>query len=282
MGRTSQVHCDGTPEFLAREVHREAHPPPGPPNAPKSPITWEPSDRLPAVGDRVRVWPGSRDGRSYLATALTGVVTSDNGFFGGQPMVRVEKDSGGTDYITPSHVEVLADDPELDQRIDELHGAGAAAAIDAALSEGVIFSDAARVSSPRQRGCSPVPTAAAIPPIASQSHESDLVQMSRAFSLWLNSTYPPNLDPEAHMRRRATKVCEEAGEVHEAVGAYWQENPRKPAGPLSDVLKELADCAGSALGAIEDLTGHEGRSLDIVVERVRFVCERAGVDWEVR
>lgn len=60
-----------------------------------------------APGDRVRVWPGARSGRSYLATALTGVVVSDLGFFGGHPMVRVEKDSGGTDYIAPTHVEVI-------------------------------------------------------------------------------------------------------------------------------------------------------------------------------
>jgi NTP pyrophosphatase (non-canonical NTP hydrolase) len=98
-----------------------------------------------------------------------------------------------------------------------------------------------------------------------------------AFSRWLDSTYPADLDRETWMRRRVTKVCEEAGEVHEAVGAYWGENPRKPRGPIEDVLKELADCAGAALGAIEHLTGHEGRSLDIVTERVREVCERVGV-----
>ena len=106
---------------------------------------------------------------------------------------------------------------------------------------------------------------------------SDIAAMARDFSLWLNATYPPDLDPEALMRRRVTKVCEEAGEVHEAVGAYWQENPRKPAGSLDDVIKELADCAGAALGAIEHLTGHYGESLRIVTERVQFVCERVGV-----
>jgi hypothetical protein len=101
--------------------------------------------------------------------------------------------------------------------------------------------------------------------------------MARDFSLWLDASYPDCLDPEAWMRRRVLKVCEESGEVHEAVGAYWGENPRKPRGPIEDVIKELADCAGAALGAIEHLTGHEGRSLDIVTERVREVCERVGI-----
>ncbi|GAC1521630.1 MAG: hypothetical protein NVS3B1_06050 [Marmoricola sp.] len=107
---------------------------------------------------------------------------------------------------------------------------------------------------------------------------TELAAMARNFSLWLNSTYPPDLDPEAWMRRRVLKVCEEAGEVHEAVGAFWAENPRKPQGPLADVIKELADCAGAALGAIEHLTGHAGRSLDIVTERVREVCQRVGIE----
>ena len=104
-----------------------------------------------------------------------------------------------------------------------------------------------------------------------------VADMACAFSQWLDGTYPPDLDPEAWMRRRVTKVCEEAGEVHEAVGALWGENPRKDRGTVEEVIKELADCAGAALGAIEHLTGHEGRSLDIVTERVRQVCERAGV-----
>jgi hypothetical protein len=101
--------------------------------------------------------------------------------------------------------------------------------------------------------------------------------MARDFSLWLNSTYPEGLCEEAVFWRRVGKISEEAGEVREASGAYWQENPRKPAGPVDDVIKELADCVGAALGAIEHLTGHRGRSLDIATERVRYVCDRVGV-----
>jgi hypothetical protein len=104
-----------------------------------------------------------------------------------------------------------------------------------------------------------------------------LPQMARDFSLWLNGTYPPDLDTEALHWRRVSKVSEEAGEVREALGAWFGENPRKDRGTVDDVIKELADCVGAALGAIEHLTGHEGRSLDIATERVRFVCERVGV-----
>lgn len=106
---------------------------------------------------------------------------------------------------------------------------------------------------------------------------ADIAWMARDFSLWLNGTYPAGLDPETVHWRRVLKVAEEAGEVREAMGGWVQENPRKPAGSVEDVIAELADCIGAALGAIEHLTGHEGRSLDIAAERVRHVCERVGV-----
>lgn len=109
---------------------------------------------------------------------------------------------------------------------------------------------------------------------------AEIAQMARDFSLWLNSTYPPDLDQEAVHWRRVLKVAEEAGEVREAMGAWVHENPRKPAGTAEDVIKELADCVGAALGAIEHLTGHNGLSLEIATERVRFVCERVGVVGE--
>lgn len=112
---------------------------------------------------------------------------------------------------------------------------------------------------------------------AARLRANHVATLARDFSLWLNGTYPPNLDAEAVHWRRVLKVAEEAGEVREAMGAWVQENPRKPAGSVEDVIKELADCVGAALGAIEHLTGHEGRSLDIATDRVRFVCERVGV-----
>lgn len=53
-------------------------------------------------GDRVRAWPGTRDGRSYEATALTSVTP-----FGGVPCIRVQRADGGTDYIATTHIEPL-------------------------------------------------------------------------------------------------------------------------------------------------------------------------------
>jgi hypothetical protein len=102
--------------------------------------------------------------------------------------------------------------------------------------------------------------------------------MAREFSLWLNGTYPSSLCAEAVHWRRTSKVAEEAGEVREAMGAWVGENPRKPQGTVDGVIAELADCVVSALGAIEHLTGHEGRSLEIATERARYVCKRAGLD----
>lgn len=105
----------------------------------------------------------------------------------------------------------------------------------------------------------------------------EMVERARAFSLWINSTYPEGLCEEAVAWRRVTKGGEEAGEVQDALRAYFGENPRKPRGPLEDVLKELADEAASALGALEHLTGHQGHSVDIVLDRMRETDERVGL-----
>jgi hypothetical protein len=72
---------------------------------------WDSADTPPAQvrrGDRVRCWPGTRDGRSYTATALTDVQHLPN--FGSTAVVRVERDSGGTDYLAIAHVAPL-DEP---------------------------------------------------------------------------------------------------------------------------------------------------------------------------
>lgn len=61
----------------------------------------EPSTTIKA-GDAVRAWPGTRDGRSYEATALTSVVQ-----FGGTPCIRVQRVDGGTDYIAVTHIDLL-------------------------------------------------------------------------------------------------------------------------------------------------------------------------------
>jgi hypothetical protein len=110
-----------------------------------------------------------------------------------------------------------------------------------------------------------------------EQNAPSIATLAARFSEWLNGTYPPELDTEALHWRRISKVCEEAGEVREALGAWFHENPRKPQGSVDDVVAELADCVGAALGAIEHLTGHGGRSLEIATARVKFVCERVGV-----
>lgn len=51
---------------------------------------------------------------------------------------------------------------------------------------------------------------------------------------------------------RIAKVTEEAGEAMEALIAYHNVNPRKPAGPIEDVIKELCDVALTAKVAIEN------------------------------
>jgi hypothetical protein len=53
------------------------------------------------AGQRVRCWPGSRTGGSYLATTIADCsVWSDSR----TPVIRVEKDAGGTDYLALTHV----------------------------------------------------------------------------------------------------------------------------------------------------------------------------------
>jgi hypothetical protein len=111
----------------------------------------------------------------------------------------------------------------------------------------------------------------------------DLVPlMAQAFSKYLDDSYPSEVDTESRLWRRITKVDEETGEVQEALRAYLGENPRKPRGPVEDVIKELCDVAACAMGALEHVTGNRGRSLALIAERLRFTCERAGVEYEPR
>lgn len=51
---------------------------------------------------------------------------------------------------------------------------------------------------------------------------------------------------------RVTKLAEEVGEAAEALIAFHNVNPRKPAGPLSDVIKELCDVVLTAKVSIEN------------------------------
>lgn len=99
-----------------------------------------------------------------------------------------------------------------------------------------------------------------------------------AFSRWINAQYPPDLDPEAHLWRRITKVGEESGEVQDALRGYLGENPRKGVThTLDEVIDELLDCAGAALGAVEHLTGNDGSSVQRLADRLRRSAAKAGV-----
>lgn len=98
-----------------------------------------------------------------------------------------------------------------------------------------------------------------------------LVELSE----WVNAG---NADrsPDALLWIRLCKPAEEAGEVisalHEATGA----NPRKSAVEgLDAVLEELLDTAVAALAAVEHCTGHAGRSLRLLDDKIRRVHDRA-------
>jgi len=97
-------------------------------------------------------------------------------------------------------------------------------------------------------------------------------------SQWIDDSYPVTLGAELHARRRIGKLMEECGEVGEALGGWYAENPRKgQTHNGDDVLNELLDVMTTAAGAYESLTGNRG----IVVERFEShmdsLLERVGL-----
>lgn len=105
--------------------------------------------------------------------------------------------------------------------------------------------------------------------------QADLTALSR----WIDTSPDyPERGTELHMRRRIDKITEELGEVTEAMGGTWGENPRKGVThTLYDVLKELLDVATAAVGAYESLTENEGHGLDALHQHIHGVAVRAGV-----
>lgn len=99
-----------------------------------------------------------------------------------------------------------------------------------------------------------------------------------ALSRWIDAS---NLhrDPEAVTWGRIAKIQEEAGETVAAfIGATGQ-NPRKGlTHSTDDVVKELLDCAVTALGAVEHLVGNDGSSMHRLAEFVDRLIVRAGLD----
>lgn len=115
----------------------------------------------------------------------------------------------------------------------------------------------------------------------------DLVRVAedeiKALSRWIDE-HPQNAarDLEAQLWGRCTKVCEESGEVVDALILFTGQNPRKPAaGSLADVEKELCDVALTALAAIQHLRDRQGFVGEDPIMRlfahISFVAERAGV-----
>jgi NTP pyrophosphatase (non-canonical NTP hydrolase) len=90
------------------------------------------------------------------------------------------------------------------------------------------------------------------------------------FSTWVDSTYPDALHPHLLIHRRLGKVTEEVGEVTDAIGGYFGENPRKGITHTLDGLQgELLDVAVAALGAWEHLDGNTGRAGTALLNRFR-------------
>lgn len=101
-----------------------------------------------------------------------------------------------------------------------------------------------------------------------------------AISKWIDeSPGYSGLDPEAHLWRRCMKIVAETGEAHDALCGMIGENPRKGiTHTKDDLLGELLDVAVAALGAVEHLTGNEGKSSDMLMDKIEFILERAGLD----
>lgn len=100
-----------------------------------------------------------------------------------------------------------------------------------------------------------------------------------ALSRWIDGSYPPEMiGTELHVRRRVDKLMEEAGEVGQAVGGYYGENPRKgKTHEREDILAELLDVAVTALGAYESMTGNTGSSLTALDAKLNFILDRVGI-----
>lgn len=98
-------------------------------------------------------------------------------------------------------------------------------------------------------------------------------------SEWIDSSYPEDMiGTELHTRRRVDKLMEEAGEVGQAVGGFYGENPRKGiTHSRADILAELLDVAVTALGAYESLTGNSGASGPALDAKMDGLLERVGL-----
>jgi len=100
-------------------------------------------------------------------------------------------------------------------------------------------------------------------------------------SAWIDSSYPTSMDAELVMRRRVDKLMEETGEVGQAIGGYYGENPRKGVThTLDDVMGELLDVAVTALGAWEHADGNRGRSIEALTVKLDYLLNRVNLGAE--
>ena len=85
----------------------------------------------------------------------------------------------------------------------------------------------------------------------------ELLEAVELVDAHLDSAVSPEYvaQPLAHRWARVTKVCEEAGEVWQALSKATGENPRKGVcGTEAELLGELGDTASAAICAIQHIT----------------------------
>lgn len=113
------------------------------------------------------------------------------------------------------------------------------------------------------------------------SNESRIGPSVARLSAWIDGSYPADIDPELHLRRRIDKLMEEVGETGQALGGYTGENPRKGVThSREDVMAELLDVAVTALGAWEHMDGNRGRSGHHLSLKLWGVLARVGLNAE--
>lgn len=104
-------------------------------------------------------------------------------------------------------------------------------------------------------------------------HDACLAGLSQ----WIDDSLTER-SPEGIVLHRTMKVAEEAGEVIAAVIGWTGANPRKgQTHDRDDVIAELLDVAVTALGAVEHLTGNQGKSREMLDRKILTVADRAGV-----
>lgn len=113
------------------------------------------------------------------------------------------------------------------------------------------------------------------------THLSVISRSVARLSAWIDGSYPVEIDPELHLRRRIDKLMEEVGETGQSLGGYTGENPRKGVTHTrEDVMGELLDVAVTALGAWEHMDGNRSRSALALAVKLDALLNRVGLGAE--